>query len=197
MKMWRETGWMAPTALAALTLLAASGARAQIETKSNAPIDITAAENEVQTAKCLAIWRGAVEALQGDSRLRSDTLTVYQAPKGVDASGQQSCGAIQKIVADGHVYYVTPDQHARGDHAVYVAADDQIVLTGDVIVVRGNDVARGDRLIINVTTKQFTLQSDTTGAGAPKRVRGVFYPDKTTGQTPGQTTGQTPPAGGQ
>jgi lipopolysaccharide export system protein LptA len=178
------------TALAALALLAASGARAQIETKSNAPIDITAAENEVENSKCLAIWRGAVEVLPGDSRLRADTLTAYEAPKGVDASGQQSCGAVQKIIAEGHVYYVTPDQHARGDHAVYTAADDQIVLTGDVIVVRGQDVARGDRLIIKVATKQFTLQSDTTGAGAPKRVRGVFYPDKTTGQTP-------PPEGGQ
>jgi lipopolysaccharide export system protein LptA len=181
MTMRRNQGW---TAVAALAVLAASGARAQIETKSNAPIDITADENEVQNGKCLAIWRGAVEALQGDSRLRSDTLTVYQAPKGTDANGQQACGAIQKIIAEGHVYYVTPDQHAKGDRAVYTAADDQIVLTGDVIVVRGDDVARGDRLIIKVAAKQFTLQSDTAGAGAPKRVRGVFYPDKTTGQTP-------------
>ena len=183
----REHSW---TALAALALLAASGARAQIETKSNAPIDITADENEVQNAKCFAVWRGAVEALQGDTRLRSDTLTVYQAPKGADANGQQVCGAIQKIVAEGHVYYVTPDQHARGDHAVYTAADDQIVLTGDVIVVRGDDVARGDRLIIKVSAKQLTLQSDSTGASASKRVRGVFYPDKTTGQS-------SPPAGAQ
>jgi lipopolysaccharide export system protein LptA len=179
MTLRREFGW---TACAALALLAAGGARAQIETKSSAPIDITAVETEVQNTKCLAIWRGAVEALQGDTRLRSDTLTVYQAPKGADANGQQACGAIQKIVAEGHVYYVTPDQHARGDHAVYTAADDQIVMTGDVIVVQGQDVARGDRLVIKVATKQFTLQSDTAGAGATKRVRGVFYPDKTTGQ---------------
>jgi lipopolysaccharide export system protein LptA len=182
MTLRREYGW---TAFAALALLVASGARAQIETKSNAPIDITANETEVQNDKCVAIWRGAVEVLQGDTRLRSDTLTVYQAPKGSDANGQQACGTAQKIIAEGHVYYVTPDQHARGDHAVYTAADDQIVLTGDVIVVQGNNVARGDRLIIKVATKQLTLQSD-----ASKRVRGVFYPDKTTGQS-------SPPAGSQ
>ena len=183
MKLRRENGW---TAVAVLALLADSGARAQIETKSNGPIDITSDEQTVQTAKCLSVWSGAVEVLQGDSRLRADTVTAYETPKGVDANGQQACGAVQKIVADGHVYYVTPDQHARGDHAVYTAADDQIVLTGDVIVVRGDDVARGDRLIIKVSTKQFTLQSDTVGASAHKRVRGVFYPDKTTGQTPPQ-----------
>jgi lipopolysaccharide export system protein LptA len=180
------------TVFVTLALLAAGGARAQIETKSNAPIDITADENEVQNAKCLAIWRGAVEALQGDSRLRSDVLTVYQAPKGTDANGQQACGSIQKIIAEGHVYYVTPDQHARGDRAVYTAADDQIILTGDVIVVRGNDVARGDRLIIKVSTKQFTLQSDTAGTGATKRVRAVVYPDKAN-----QPAGGTPPQGAQ
>jgi len=174
-----ELAW---TTLAALALLAASGARAQIETKSNGPIDITADEQTVQTAKCLSVWSGAVEVLQGDSRLRADTVTAYETPKGVDANGQQACGATQKIIAEGHVYYVTPDQHARGDHAVYTAADDQIVLTGDVVVVRGENVARGDRLIIKVSTKQFTLQSDSVGAGAPRRVRGVFYPDKTTAQ---------------
>ena len=48
-----------------LGVLAAPCARAQIDTKSSAPIDIAAQEAEVVTSKCLAIWRGAAEALQG------------------------------------------------------------------------------------------------------------------------------------
>lgn len=163
-------------ALAAVVALGAVGpVLAQIETKSNAPIDITANEAEVVNAKCLAIWRGAAEALQGDTRLRANTITVHQAVKG--GGGGQSCGATQKIVAEGDVYYVTPTQNARGDRAVYSAADDEIVMTGDVIVVQGKDVARGDRLVIKVSTKQFTMQSNARGARAPHRVRGVFYPE--------------------
>jgi len=152
--------------------------RAQVGERSSAPIDITADQAEVVQSKCLAIWRGAAEALQGDTRLRADTITVYSIPKGVDPNGQAACGGTDRIIADGHVYYVTPEQHARGDHAVYTAAADQIVMTGDVIVVKGQDVARGDKLTIEVSTKQATLQSDVTGPGKAGRVRGVYYPDK-------------------
>jgi hypothetical protein len=49
----RDHRW---TVVAAMAVLAASGvARAQIETNSNAPIDITANEAEVVNSKCLAI----------------------------------------------------------------------------------------------------------------------------------------------
>jgi lipopolysaccharide export system protein LptA len=165
-------------AMAGLFLAAAAGA--QVDTKSNAPIDITANQAEVINSRCLAIWRGAAEALQGDSRLRADTISVYAAPKGVGADGQQSCGGTQKVVADGHVYYVTPTQNARGDHAVYLANADEIVLTGDVIVVQGKDVARGDKLTIKTNTKQFIMESRAGGAGRTGRVRGVVYPEKQT-----------------
>jgi lipopolysaccharide export system protein LptA len=159
-------------------LAVGAGAGAQVDTKSNAPIDITANQAEVINSKCLAIWRGAAEALQGDSRLRADTISVYAAPKGVGTDGQQSCGGTQRVVADGHVYYVTPTQNARGDHAVYMANADEIVLTGDVIVVQGKDVARGDKLTIKTNTKQFTMESAAAGPGKAGRVRGVVYPDK-------------------
>ncbi|HEY2179624.1 MAG TPA: LptA/OstA family protein [Caulobacteraceae bacterium] len=159
-------------------LIVAAAAGAQVDTKSNAPIDITANQAEVINSKCLAIWRGAAEALQGDSRLRADTISVYAAPKGVGADGQPSCGGTQKVVADGHVYYVTPTQNARGDHAVYLANADEIVLTGDVIVVQGKDVARGDKLTIKTKSKQFIMESRAGGTSHIGRVRGVVYPDK-------------------
>jgi lipopolysaccharide export system protein LptA len=174
------TAGMKRTGMGALLALfgATAIAHAQMDTKSSAPIDITANQAEVINSKCLAIWRGAAEALQGDSRLRADTISVYAAPKGVGADGQQSCGGTQRVVADGHVYYVTPTQNARGDHAVYLANADEIVLTGDVIVVQGKDVARGDKLTIKTNTKQFIMESRATGEGKSGRVRGVVYPDK-------------------
>ncbi len=151
---------------------------AQIETRSNAPIDITAEQAEVIQSKCEAIWRGAAEALQDDSRLRADTITVYSKPKAPGADGQAACGAADRIVAEGHVFYVTSDRNARGDHAVYTQSNDQIVMTGNVIVVQGQDVARGDKLIIDVANHQARMVSDETGEGKPGRVRGVYFPDK-------------------
>ena len=166
----------------AAALAGVAPACAQVGTRSNAPIDITANEAEVINSKCLAIWRGAAEALQGDTRLRANTISVYSVPKGGGANGQTSCGGTDRIVADGQVYYVTPTQNARANHAVYSQTADQIVLTGDVIVVQGNDVARGDRLTIQVSTKEARMESTATGPGKAGRVRAVFYPDKSTQQ---------------
>lgn len=177
------TAKAAMTAIVGVAAMAVAGiARAQVDTRSNAPIDITANEAEVINSKCLAIWRGAAEALQGNARLRADTISVYSKPKGVGANGQPSCGGADRVVADGRVYYVTATQKARGDHAVYSASEDRIVITGDVIVVQGDNVARGDRLTIKVSTREAKMESTVTGAGKAGRVRGVFYPDKN-GQT--------------
>jgi lipopolysaccharide export system protein LptA len=164
---------------ASLGLLAGGAAVAQVDTHSKAPIDITADQAEVSNTRCVAIWRGSAEAVQEKTRILADTLTVYSHSKGAGTDGKPSCGGAARIEADGHVYYVTADQNARGDHAVYVQAKDQIVLTGDVVVVQGQNVARGDRLTITVSTREATMESNATGPGKPGRVRAVFYPDKT------------------
>jgi lipopolysaccharide export system protein LptA len=191
--MIRWTAVFAGMTMAALALTPLAPARAQIGPRSGAPIDITADEAEVVNSKCLAIWRGAAEALQGDSRLRANTISVFSVPRGVGAGGQASCGGTDRIVADGQVFYVTPTQNARADHAVYSQSADQIVLTGNVIIVQGNDVARGDKLTIQVTTKEARMESKVTGLGKPGRVRAVVYPDKTAQSGAVQSSGaQTP-----
>jgi lipopolysaccharide export system protein LptA len=175
------------TVLTAGAVCAASSASAQVaqlDTHSKAPIDITANQAEVVQSKCLAIWRGAAEALQDKARLRADTISIYSTPKGKSANGQPQCGGADRIVADGHVYYVTPDQNARGDHAVYSAAADEIVMTGDVILVQGKDVARGDKLTLKISTRQATLEPGPSGAVKGARVRAVYYPDSGSGDAP-------------
>lgn len=176
------TGGAAALTIASSLLALCAGApvRAQVDTKSTAPIDVTANEAEVVNSKCVVIWRGAAEALQDHTRLRADTISVYAHPKAASAGGQAACGGTDRIEAEGHVFYVTPQQNARGDHAVYSAAADQIVLTGHVIVVQGADVARGDKLTIHVSTREAKMESNVTGAGRTGRVRGVFYPEKST-----------------
>jgi lipopolysaccharide export system protein LptA len=156
---------------------AAASASAQIATNSKAPIDITANEAEVVNAQCSTTWRGNAEALQDKTRLRADTIRVFAKPKGKGANGQPDCGATERIEADGHVYYVTPNQNARADRAVYTAASDEVVMTGDVIVVQGSDVARGERFTINTKTHEAKMQAGSGGG----RVRAVIYPDKANG----------------
>ncbi|HTK36041.1 MAG TPA: LptA/OstA family protein [Caulobacteraceae bacterium] len=149
------------------------------------PIDISADELEVVNSENRAVWKGNVEAIQGTNRLRAPLLTVYFAkssapPGAAPASGAApgglgaGFGSIQRMEAEGPVYYVTQQQNARGDHATYEAAANQIVMTGNVVLVQDKNVVQGDRLTIDTVTNHSTLVSTTPGRGQ-KRVRGVFY----------------------
>ena len=182
--------------LATLAVCAFTGAGpawAQLDSRSTAPVDTTANEMEVVNSKCLVVFRGAAEALQGKSRLRANTISVYSRTKSLQANGTPNCGGTDRIEADGNVYFVTPDQNARGDHATYTNASDEVVMTGNVIVVQGNNVARGDRLVYNVQSKAARLESGSKGLGSAKRVRGVFYPEPKDQNTPTITPPPPPP----
>jgi lipopolysaccharide export system protein LptA len=177
-------GWRGAAAgLALATGLAAAGglgvaAQAQIAPSSNGPIDITADNGTLVNSTCEATWSGAAEALQGNSRLRANVIKAYLKKKPPSAANQTDCGATERIEADGNVFYVTPDQVAHGDHAVYTADADQIVMTGNVIVVQGKNVVRGDKMTIHVATREVTIDAAAQGRGTPGRVRGVFYPNQ-------------------
>jgi lipopolysaccharide export system protein LptA len=167
---------------AALAQAPASGGN-----NSSAPVDISADEQEVITSQCKTIFRGAVEVLQDKARMRAATMTVYNRRKvpGKTSSpnGNNDCGDVDRVEADGNVFYVTPDQTVRGDHAVYTYDNDTIIVTGDVVAVQGQDVARGDRMTIKTKTNDVKMESNTTGRGKP-RVRAVLYPDQNKDKKP-------------
>ena len=185
--------WMAPTAIAFSLLsgpllpfsgLLGGSAMAQTAAggnNSSAPVDISADEQEVINSQCKTIFRGAVEVLQDKARMRASTMTVYNrrktAGKTTSPTGNNDCGDVDRVEADGNVFYVTPEQTVRGDHAVYDYATDTVVVTGDVVAVQGQDVARGDRMTIKTKTNDVKMESNATGRGKT-RVRAVLYPDQ-------------------
>jgi lipopolysaccharide export system protein LptA len=162
------------------------------------PIDITGDEAEVINAQHLTIWRGSVDAIQGQDRLRTDVLNVYFTGKpGGDSTPSKTgalggdWGKIDHMVADGHVYYVSPQQNARSDHAVYELGPDTITMTGDVIVEQGQSVVHGEKLVIDVHTGHATMVAARDDKAPSGRVRGVFYPNENSssgGSAPGGGT---------
>lgn len=177
-----------------------SAASAQIAPSGNGPIDITSDNGDFSNATCVSTWSGSAEALQGNARLRAHVIKAFLKPKpataqppaaGATPEQQSNCGDTDRIEADGDVFYQTPDQIARGDHAVYTADNDLIVMTGDVVVLQGKNVVRGDKLTIHVKDKVALMESNAKGRGTPGRVRGVFYPNQ---QQPGGTAAAPAPA---
>jgi lipopolysaccharide export system protein LptA len=143
--------------------------------QAHGPLDITADNAAYDNANCQSTWSGSAEVLQGDARLRAHVIHAFMKHKAATGPDQPACGAADRIEADGDVFYVTPDQRARGDHAVYSADENLIVMTGDVILVQGKNVVHGDRLTIHTQTRAAQMDSNAQGRGAPGRVRGVFY----------------------
>lgn len=172
---------MIPLAAATAALVLAAPAGAQLAANSKAPVDITADELETRNAQCAATWKGNAEALQDNARLRADVLKIFNKP-GVARPGVPSagCGDLDRMEAEGSVYYVTPDRKVRANAAVYVAGSTTITMTGDVVAVQGQNVLRGDRMVFNTETGEGQMQGGGKGGkGGKNRPRGVFYPDQT------------------
>ncbi len=170
--------------LLAAAVLVAVPASAQFSA-GGGPIDVSADELEIVDAQHLAIWRGNVEVLQNRNRMRSDVLNIYFAanptPGGASSGALapgHAWGRVQRAVAEGKVFFVSPTQTARGDHGLYEMASDTITITGDVIVSQGQSVVHGDKLVIQLKSGHATMMSQ--GGSHGGRVRGVFYPNSTT-----------------
>lgn len=146
---------------------------------SKLPLDISALNTEQFQQEHRAVWWGDVETIQGTSRMRTPRLTAFftprdpNAPKAAPGAAGAGMGQVERIEAEGPVYYVTPTQRAKGDHATYLASSDTITMTGNVILVQDRNVATGDKLVIEQKTGHSTLTSTPGKPG--QRVRAVLY----------------------
>ncbi len=137
--------------LAVLALLAsASPAHAQFARNSNAPINGSA--DNVDYRQEVTILSGQVDVRQGEVRILSDKMFIYN---GEGGSGGAAFDDVDRIEAIGNFFYLTPDQEVRGKKGVYEQSTDTFTVTGDVILLQGpENVVTGDKLIYNLTNNQ-------------------------------------------
>ncbi len=164
-------------ALLALVLGAGvTGAAAQeavlLDHDTSQPIEITADTLEFQRDQGVAIFSGAVNAIQGDMVLRADILRVHY--RAGEESNAGFSGAISRIDAQGSVFFSTLAETAKGDSGVYDVRNGTITLIGAVVLTRGDNVLTGNRLELNLATGSSRLYSD--GADGEGRVHGLFVP---------------------
>jgi len=136
---------------------------------------IGANQLEVAERESRAVYIGDVDVVQGDARLRADKLTINFAGNSTAANGG-GFGDIDNMIAEGNVFYVTPDLRARGNRGEYQAETETIVLTGDVIISRCGDVAKGEKLVLKTQTGQSTLDGGEDAA----RVVTIIDPEEDT-----------------
>lgn len=158
-------------ALSGAAVLAAGAAVAQIS-RNGGPIGIGSDDFELDQNAGRISYIGRAEATQDSNRLRANRLDAYFEGEG----GNALAGGVDRIEAVGEVYFVTPEQVARGDRAVFDVGASTLTVTGDVILSQGRNVMTGSRLVYNTETGQARMEGGQTPGG--RRVQGVFYPDQ-------------------
>lgn len=202
--------------LVAAAVFAALPAVAQIglgsRQNNNEPIDISSDTLEVQQDKQLAIFRGKVDVIQGETRLRSDELFVYyrdrnpqggapagsaQRPPARNAQPAAAAGpdssSITRIEAKGNVFVSTPKERAQGDFGVYDVDKKTVTLTGNVLLTSDDSTLRCARAVMYQDTGRSTCDP-----AAGQRVRGVIIPNSNNNAAPAPGVQQpAQPQGGQ
>lgn len=181
----RQSGFVG--LLAMLVMAALAGPASAQLSSSGGPISYSAASLEYADNDRRVVLRGDVDIVQGDSRLRADEVTFILAssPSTPATGGGASIGTndIERMIARGKVFYVRPQQVARGNAAEYVTADDTVTFTGNVIVESAENIIRGEVLTLQISTRRTTITPNRETGG---RVRGVLRPDSRPQQTPAQ-----------
>ncbi len=139
------------------------------------PIAISSNKLEVKQDEEIAIFTGNVDAIQGDMRLRSDSLEVYYATE--EGNGTIAPNSIKRIRALGRVFLTSPQETAEGDWADYDVTASVITLHDNVLLTRGKNVLCGQILNMDLNSGRSVLSGACKDSGATQsRVQGLFFP---------------------
>ena len=151
------------------------------------PIEIASDNLEVLQAENKAIFSGNVIAKQGTITMRSRSMTVFYEGAASEADNADASGAmgkgIHRIEAQGEVVFITPEETAQGDSAIYNVKTDTIDLVGNVVLTRAQNILKGTTLNYNLATGRSVLNGGAAArTGGSGRVRGLFVPGSGEGQ---------------
>lgn len=164
---------------------AAAPAQAQLS-ETGGPVSYSADNLEYFDAERRLVLIGDVDIVQNDARLRADRITLHFSASTGNNSGQGlASGDIERMVAEGEVYYIRPQQSARGNRAVYEVASDSVTFSGNVVVASQENTIRGETLVLHIGSRRTTIRP-----GGGRRVSGVFVPSEGANRQNSGRTGQ-------
>ncbi|WP_298914519.1 LptA/OstA family protein [uncultured Algimonas sp.] len=161
-------------ALAGLFVILIGGAQTANAQFARAGGDTLLYADDVESVDGVITLTGQADVRQGDVRILADEIVIHSRQDG-GASAGPSVGTvaddIDRVIATGNFFYITPEQEVRGNQGVYTAADDTFVVTGDVILTQEDSVVRGTRLIYELNTQKARVVTDCQGRRCPTQER--------------------------
>lgn len=135
---------------------------------------ITATDRmEYLTQQGEASAHGNAKMVQDDNTIAANSLKAFF------AQADNGSRSLSRAEANGNVVVTTPAEKLTGNKATYTAAGNNAEVTGNVRITRGPNVLEGARATVNLTTSVSTLHGGKASPTGDSRVRGVFYPEKT------------------
>ncbi|MFT6912630.1 MAG: lipopolysaccharide export system protein LptA [Paracoccaceae bacterium] len=133
--------------LAGTGFSAAQGAQVAfgaLQHDSTLPVEITAQQLEINQDDGGAVFMGDVIVAQGEMRLSAQKVEVRY------ASGENTSGDIDQLLATGGVIFVTGPEVAEAREAVYTLGDSTLRMLGGVLLTQGSNTLAGEQLDINL-----------------------------------------------
>jgi len=127
------------------------------------PVHVTSQRLEADDAKGYFVFKGDVQAQQGDVNIYAQQLTVYYS----DSDKKQ----IDRVVAEKDVRIVQLNRVATGQKAIFWENQSRVELTGDPKVVQGESVVAGEKIIVYLNDSRSIVEGGEKG-----RVKAVFVP---------------------
>lgn len=146
----------------AAAALCATGALAQASRDADEPINIGSDRIELSDKENRAVFSGKVHAVQGNTTLDAQRMTVAYRRATTPGGDPQ----MQRIDASGGVTVVSPTERAKGNFGIYDLDRKIITLIGNVTLTRGNNTVNGSRLVMDRNTGRSTVDGNSVGAPA-------------------------------
>lgn len=145
------------------TLAFATSAHAQFAGAAGGNIELYA--DDAVSSKGVTTLTGQVDARQDDVRILADKMVIYSKSNGTDGAPAvgTAAGDIDRIIATGNFFYLTPTQEVRGDKGVYTASSDTFEVTGNVVLTQEDSIVRGTRLVYELGTQKARVIADCKG----------------------------------
>lgn len=158
--------------LMAFFLTTIANPAAAFDLDSDQPITVSADSARLDDGQGIATYTGAVELVQGKTRLTAERVVLFRSAEGlnrIEANG--SPARYQQPVTDGE-----GETDAKAKNITWSATDKQLTFEREAVIEQNGNVFRGD--IIHYDTEQRVVTaegSEDTGAG-PGRVEMVIQP---------------------
>lgn len=167
----RPTAFLLAAGAFCLAVFAVAPAHAQLS-EGGGPVSYSADNLEYFDGERRLVLVGDVDIVQSDARLRANRITLFFSGNGdTSDQGGLAAGDIDRMIAEGDVFYVRPQQSARGNRAVYDVAQDSVTFSGNVVVASDDNIIRGETMVLQIGSRRTTIRPNAGG-----RVRGVITP---------------------